>query len=424
MNELRPLLTLWREDPGGTYRTWFLWKDRLRNFGAIRRGLAEVVREIEAGTFGNLYKGSALEPVVKSVAEQRQIFKGADHAFLWKPKLRIPDIYEDADNQRAFGMFLETCCNCSQEQHMLAAIHRLDQKKIKGLGPAAANLVYFVHPTMAPPSNTAIVKGFNAIVGAKVKLGSWSEYLAMRERILSINEENRALLSNDLGAIAGFLFDVGTGRYDAMLHTASPVDSESWQADLARFRETALKNVAADADSVAAQQSHGDIQGILRDLGFALGFEVWIASNDQSRPYRDGNLGKGCLLQLPASIREIAGGEAVRLIDVLWLERETHAPVAAFEVEHSTSIYSGIVRMLDLAMGFKECGRQIGLFLVAPDKRADEVRAQLCRPAFSHVQESTFFYIPYGELLKHCEAMSKFGRGLKAIEAIAQRLNA
>lgn len=58
---------------------------------------------------------------------------------------------------------------------MLAAIQRLDHKKIKGLGPAAANLLYFVHPTMAPPpSNTAIVKGLNAIVGAKMKLGSWS----------------------------------------------------------------------------------------------------------------------------------------------------------------------------------------------------------------------------------------------------------
>ena len=277
---------------------------------------------------------------------------------------------------------------------------------------------------MAPPSNTAIVKGFNAIVGAKVKLGSWSEYLAMRESILSLNHEHRALLSNDLGAIAGFLFDVGTGRYDAMLNTASPVDSESWQADLTRFREAALKDAALDTDGTPAQQSHGDIQGILRDLGFALGFEVWIASNDQSRPYRDGNLGKGCLSQLPTSIQEIAGGEAVRLIDVLWLEKETHTPVAAFEVEHFTSIYSGIVRMLDLAMGFKESGRQIGLFLVAPDKRAEEVRAQLRRPAFSQVQHSTFFYVPYGELIKHSEAMGKFGQGLKAIEAIAQRLNA
>lgn len=421
MNDIRPLLELWRDDPGGTYRTWFLWKDRLRNFGVIRRGLAGVVREIEAGTFGNLYKGSALEPVVKAVAEQRQIFKGADHAFLWKPKLRIPDIYEDVENQRAFGTFLDTCCNCSQEQHMLAAIHRLDQKKIKGLGPAAANLLYFVHPTMASPFNTAIVKGFNAITGAKVKLGSWSEYLAMRERILKLNDANRGLLSNDLGAIAGFLFDIGTDRYDAMLQTASPVDSESWKDDLARFRQAASQISHTDGAEAGDQQSHGNMQGLLRDLGFALGFEVWIASNDQSRPYCDGNLGKGCLAQLPLAIQEIAGGEAVRLIDVLWLERGTHAPVAAFEVEHSTSIYSGIVRMLDLAMGFQESGRPIGLFLVAPDKRAEEVRAQLRRPAFSQVQQSTFFYIPYSELLKHSEAMCKFGQGLKAVEAIAQR---
>lgn len=93
MEELRPLIEHWRADPGGTYQAWFLWKDRLRNFGAIRRGLAQVVEEIKADRFGNLYRGSSLEAVVKCVAEQKQIFKGADHAFLWKPKLRIPDIY-------------------------------------------------------------------------------------------------------------------------------------------------------------------------------------------------------------------------------------------------------------------------------------------------------------------------------------------
>ena len=38
---------------------------------AIRRGLGEVVKEIQTGTFGHLHKGSPLEPVVKSIAEQR-----------------------------------------------------------------------------------------------------------------------------------------------------------------------------------------------------------------------------------------------------------------------------------------------------------------------------------------------------------------
>jgi type II restriction enzyme len=82
---LRDLIIRWRDDGCGTYRTWFLWEERLKNFRSIRRGVAQVVTEIEAGNFGNVYKGSSLETVVGAIAEQRQIFKGADHAFLWKP---------------------------------------------------------------------------------------------------------------------------------------------------------------------------------------------------------------------------------------------------------------------------------------------------------------------------------------------------
>ena len=93
-NSLRSLILRWKDDSGATYCSWFRWEERLKNFRSIRRGLAQVVTEIEADAFGNVYKGSSLETVVRSIAEQRQIFKGADHAFLWKPKLRIPDIYE------------------------------------------------------------------------------------------------------------------------------------------------------------------------------------------------------------------------------------------------------------------------------------------------------------------------------------------
>jgi type II restriction enzyme len=90
MSDLRPLIQRWREDASATYRSWFLWEERLKNFRSIRRGILEVVAQIERDTFGNVYKGSALETVVGAIAEERQIFKGADHAFLWKPKLRIP----------------------------------------------------------------------------------------------------------------------------------------------------------------------------------------------------------------------------------------------------------------------------------------------------------------------------------------------
>ena len=145
------LVRRWRDDPGATYRSWFLWDERLKNFRSIRRGLQQVVAEIESGRFGVAYRGSSLETVVHSIAEQRQIFKGADHAWLWKPKLRIPDIYESPDNQRAFGRLLDNCSCCDTAEEIISHIRSIDALKIKGLGPAAANLLYFLHPTLVPP---------------------------------------------------------------------------------------------------------------------------------------------------------------------------------------------------------------------------------------------------------------------------------
>jgi type II restriction enzyme len=419
--ELRSLITRWREDPGGTYRSWFLWEERLKNFRSIRRGIRVVVGEIEAGTFGTQYKGSSLETVVGSVAEQRQIFKGADHAFLWKPKLRIPDIYESRENQLAFGRFLDACACCSDEPRVIAAIRGLQERRIKGLGPAAANLLYFLHPTLVPPFNTAIVKGYNALTGARVKLGSWEEYLAMRAGVLKLNAEHRDLLSNDLGAVAGLLFDLGSGRYSPPPLTDDERARAAWEADLARVREDSAKIRKALAAAREEDRTHTEVQGWLRDLGRALGFSVWVAANDRSRPCGQGRLGDGCLQELPADLENAPGGDAVRLIDVLWLDPSTGQVAAAFEVEHTTSIYSGIVRLLDLALGTPGAS-DMRLFLVAPDDREEEVHAQLQRPAFRRVADLTLMYVPYGELSRHREAMARFGEGIRPLEAVARTL--
>lgn len=422
MSEADPfgeLLRRWREDRSATYHSWFLWEERLKNFRSIRRGIAAVVAEIEAGTFGTSYKGSSLETTVSSIAEQKQIFKGADHAFLWKPKLRIPDIYENRDNQLAFARFLNACACCSAEAHAIEAIQALDRRRIKGLGPAAANLLYFLHPTFMPPFNTAIVRGYNAVTGARVKLGRWEEYLAMRRGIIELNERYRTLLSNDLGAIAGLLFDIGSGRYPP-----PPAQGDEalarYREDLERVRREA-ELLAPSADSGDADRTHSEIQGWLRDLGRALGFSVWIAANDRSRPYAGGRLADGCLEALPRALEEAPVADVIRLIDVLWIDGANGVVAAAFEVEHTTSIYSGIVRMLDLALGLPPgaCG---ALFLVAPDAREEDVRLQLRRPAFSRVADLRVRYVPYRELETHRESIARFGTGLKAMEAIAREL--
>ena len=55
---------------------------------------------------------------------------------------------------------------------MIEAIQRIDALRIKGLGPAVANLLYFIHPTLVVPFNTAIVRGYSAVTGGYVKPGS------------------------------------------------------------------------------------------------------------------------------------------------------------------------------------------------------------------------------------------------------------
>ena len=413
----RELLSRWRNNPAGAYQSWFLWEERLKNFRSIRRGVQQVAAEIQAERFGVAYRGSSLETVVHSIAEQRQVFKGADHAFLWKPKLRIPDIYEHPGNQRAFGQLLDACVCCDSEEHVLAEIHRIDALKIKGLGPAVANILYFLHPTIAPPFNTAIVRGYNALTGASVKLGCWDQYLAMRQGLMAFNRKHRDLLSNDLGAAAAFCFDLGMGLYAPPPRSNDATARADWAADLARVRVEATKPSAAEADA----RTHTEIQSWLRDLGRALGYDVWIAQNDRGRPCGPGRLGDHCLDRLPPALDGRPGAEAVRLIDVLWLD-STGAIVAAFEVEHTTSIYSGIVRMLDLALGGDTSGLH-SLFLVAPDKREADVRAQIARPAFSRIADLSVRYLPYSALEQHRDAIGRFGSGVAALEKISHRLS-
>jgi type II restriction enzyme len=234
-----------------------------------------------------------------------------------------------------------------------------------------------------------------------------------------LTKQHRGLLSNDLGAVAGLLFDIGSGRY--VIPQAS--DGEAgWQAALAQIHAESEASKKALAVAQENDHTHTEIQGWLRDLGTALGYDIWIASNDKNRLYLGARLSEGCLDSLPDPIRSSDAADTISLIDVLWVSKESGRIVAAFEVEHSTSIYSGIVRMLDLALGVPEHAGA-AFFLVAPDVREQDVRAQFSRPAFSRVSELDVRYLGYSQLKQHKEAIGRFGSGLKGVVAISAGLS-
>ncbi|MDA8412916.1 MAG: hypothetical protein M0023_03915 [Desulfobacteraceae bacterium] len=411
---LLELTQRYKTDPESVYNTWFIDNDtRMKAFRSIRRGVLAIVASIKGGTFGNDFKGSPLELVLASITEQKQVFEGAAHPFYWKPKLRIPDIYENDGNKRAFGSFLEACLTAGSADKLVKEILTLDAFRIKGLGPAVANILYFLHPTLMPPFNTAMLNGFNALFEDKKKLGSWTSYLEMRESVVRANEELQPELSKDLGAISGLLFDVGVGKFTL---------DQDWEKSLQfekEKREKAMKKRHHEVqEEIKEENEHLRLQFLLTEVGRDLGYDVFVATNDRNKSLNGRSLQFLTLPELPplGLLPDVA--KTVSLIDIIWVSRDSKRIECAFEIEKSTSIYSGMLRLMDLAASLGD--RQYDFFLVVPDKREKEVIAQLKRPSFQSSMNVGLRYILFSELEEHCHGLCKFGDDYRILFKLAK----
>ena len=405
----------YKSDPESVYNTWFINNDaRLKAFRAIRRGVEQVIKDIQEGVFPNDFKGSSLEVVLTAITEQKQVFEGAAHPFYWKPKLRIPNIYENDGNKAVFGQFLDSCLKANKEEQIIKEIIKLSSYKIKGLGPAVANILYFIHPTIIPPFNTAMVKGFNLLFNEKKKLGSWDSYLEMRDMILQVNEKFKNMLSKDLGAISGLLFDIGVGKIVVDENVQIVIEKER------RKREKLLQKRHQDVQSeIKEENMHLQIQYLLLKIGKSLGYDVIAASNDRGKAYNDIKFSFISLPRLPKININEEVLKTIDLIDVIWFEKNTNKIVCAFEVEKSTSIYSGILRLVDLAMTLADTGK-IRLYLVAPEHREKEIIAQLKRPSITSKDGIKISYILFSELCEHCDSICKFGDDYTIMEKVSK----
>jgi predicted RNA-binding protein len=121
------------------------------------------------------------------------------------------------------------------------------------------------------------------------------------------------------------------------------------------------------------------IQALLAKIGEKMGFKVWIPKADRSRVLNEWNPEEKTLIEvLPLNYDEVTN-KTIEQIDVLWLHKRFI--VRAFEVEHTTSIYSGILRMADLLA--LQPNMEIKLHIVAPSERREKVFDEIQRPVFS-----------------------------------------
>lgn len=166
---------------------------------------------------------------------------------------------------------------------------------------------------------------------------------------------------------------------------------------------------------------HTHVQWMLAKIGRKLGCKVWIARNDRSRVWNGETLGSLSIDSLPALGMGGTSQRIIELIDVVWL-RAGKQVSAAFEVECTTSIYSGLLRMSDL--GALSPNLNFPFYIVAPKSRIDKVRKELSRPTFQMLElHNRCGYFSSEALEKEVENILRWATDASAIENLASKVS-
>lgn len=178
---------------------------------------------------------------------------------------------------------------------------------------------------------------------------------------------------------------------------------------------------AGSAGQADAPLGHTHVQWLLAKIGRKLGCRVWIAANDHGRVWNREPLGSLSVERLPPLGIDADTQRLIGLIDVVWL-RGTNQVAAAFEVEHTTTVFSGLLRMADLSALAPNLN--FPLYIVAPADRLEKVRRELTRPTFQTLElHRRCAFFSSESLVETAESIMRWASGPAAIDRLAERID-
>jgi hypothetical protein len=170
-------------------------------------------------------------------------------------------------------------------------------------------------------------------------------------------------------------------------------------------------------DEFDSAVSHTQLQWLLAQIGKKLGCNVWIAANDHSKSWNGQRLGDLSVAALPTLGLDSDSQKIIGLIDVVWIKGSNQIS-AAFEIEHTTSIFSGLLRMSDLIA--LSPNLNFPLYLVAPEARLAKVRKQLMRPTFQTLElHKRCGFFSDEALVQEADQIMKWANDVTAIARLA-----
>jgi type II restriction enzyme len=152
--------------------------------------------------------------------------------------------------------------------------------------------------------------------------------------------------------------------------------------------ETIERAVSTGKSDTPVDLSHAGVQTLLAAVGNLKGYDVWVPAHDVRR--LEWSLAKPFNLRHSIPRGYSAVESILSEIDVVWVAKSRDAIQALFEVEHTTTIYSGLLRFNDLLLSNPQLSR---FSIVSNESRRAIFSRQLFRPTFqrSGLAEVTSF---------------------------------
>jgi len=167
-----------------------------------------------------------------------------------------------------------------------------------------------------------------------------------------------------------YLEEDGTELYIAKVGRFNIESNFGWE-ELDRLVDTKLTGRMPDL-------SHSNVQTLLGAIGKIKGYDIWIPPNDRSKMDLSVQPSFKCTDNLPNGYEKI--NSIIKEIDVIWIQRGAGKLRALFEVEHSTPIYSGLLRFNDIHLLSSTIKPRYSI--VSNDTRRSTFVKQLNRPTF------------------------------------------
>lgn len=242
--------------------------------------------------------------------------------------------------------------------------------------------------------------------GALLELNKYNESLiSLNDALAADPEEEYALYFKSKALIHINKMDEAIKCYNELRKLNSELAENLINDGLLINNKKTNKNekIVKDKQELTHNSEHDKIQWLILNIGNEMDFDVWVAKNDKGKEFHGNRF-----IDIPRIINEIPRqfdektNKTIELIDVLWLK--DNAIMAAFEIESTTSIYSGLLRMADLIS--MQPNLKIPLYIVAPDDRRQKVFEEVNRPAFSKLSpplKNICRYISFTALKQHYE---------------------